>query len=464
MNEEKDSDNELIESIFKKKYNLSKSLIKNGFDINMQDNEGYTPLMTSLCNSKYKINDENDNKYTEANFERDYDMIKLLLKHGANPNLKNSDGCTIFDFLMINKIYKSIHIIKIIKLLLENNINIDTYHIHGYTLLHHYICEKKYDIVKFLIENDAKVNLQGGDGESALELCIEEGNLEIIELLLKHSANPNLKNNNGEIPIQFIPHNKYNYKSIINLLMKYGTNINSQDNTGRTVLMDSVKHLEKDFNIINILIEYGADINIQDNEGLTALIIASEQINLDIIKILLKYKYIDINLQDNEGSSVLMWASTRNLKVLDLLLNEKKIDINLQGGEFGGTALLFASCEGKLKMVNRLLECTKQNGYSNSININLPFYDGNTALIIASKWGHLNVVNSLLNCEEIDVNLRNKNKWTAIHCASLNGHLDIINQLLNCKEFKVNFNDISLAINLAARNKHYNIVKFLLSK
>ena len=119
----------------------------------MQDNDGYTPLMTYLCNYKYKINDENDNKYTEANFERDYDMIKLLLKHGANPNLKNSDGCTIFDFLMINKIYKSIHIIKIIKLLLENNINIDTYNIHGYALLHYYICEKKYDIVKFLIKD-----------------------------------------------------------------------------------------------------------------------------------------------------------------------------------------------------------------------------------------------------------------------------------------------------------------------
>ena len=63
------------------------------------------------------------------------------------PIIKNSDGCTIFDYLMINKIYKSIHIIKIIKLLLENNINIDTYNIHGYALLHYYICEKKYDIV-----------------------------------------------------------------------------------------------------------------------------------------------------------------------------------------------------------------------------------------------------------------------------------------------------------------------------
>ena len=152
MNEEEESDNKLIELILDKKYDLTKSLIKNGFNVNIQDDDGDTALMASLCNNREyemcdecemndekEMNDENDNKYTEANFERDYDMIKLLLENGANPYLKNDDGYTIFDFLMINKIYKSIHIIKIIKLLLENNINIDTYNIHGYALLHYYI-------------------------------------------------------------------------------------------------------------------------------------------------------------------------------------------------------------------------------------------------------------------------------------------------------------------------------------
>ena len=55
MNEENESDNKLIDFILKKKYDLSKSLIKNGFNINMQDDDGYTPLIASLCNRYNEI-------------------------------------------------------------------------------------------------------------------------------------------------------------------------------------------------------------------------------------------------------------------------------------------------------------------------------------------------------------------------------------------------------------------------
>ena len=50
------------------------------------------------------------------------------------------------------------------------------------------------------------------------------------------------------------------------------------------------------------------------------------------------------------------------------------------------------------------------------INVNPNFHDkyGDTALMMASRNGHLNVVNRLLDHKEIDVNLQDKGGDTAL--------------------------------------------------
>jgi len=91
------------------------NLLKNNNNINIQDKDGDTPLHIAvfLCN---------------------YEIIKILLDHGADTNIKDKYGQTI-----IHRLYFGINdnnINKILKLLEEKNINFSVKDNFGNTVLH----------------------------------------------------------------------------------------------------------------------------------------------------------------------------------------------------------------------------------------------------------------------------------------------------------------------------------------
>ena len=118
------------------------------------------------------------------------------------------------------------------------------------------------------------------------------------------------------------------------------------------------------------------------------------------------------------------------------------------------TELIWASYNGNLDEVNRLLKHIENNKFS--INVNLQDKYGRTALIFASKYGYTDVVRALCclenrvirnyrlcitqNIHPIDFNLYDKNENTALIWASRGGHLDVVNILIKYKDIiNVNF-------------------------
>ena len=82
----------------------------------------------------------------------------------------------------------------------------------------------------------------------------------------------------------------FNHYNIIPVLLKYGANINSQDYEGNTALMEAI--YRKYEAIVKLLLENGvkrADVNLADNSNVTPLMIASQQGNINLVKLLLKY-------------------------------------------------------------------------------------------------------------------------------------------------------------------------------
>lgn len=86
-----------------------KTLLKKGVSVNAQDSAGYTALHYAARNGHYEIckilveNDAETNVQTRcgraaplhrAAVQNHPDIVGLLLKHGANPNLKDADGYT----------------------------------------------------------------------------------------------------------------------------------------------------------------------------------------------------------------------------------------------------------------------------------------------------------------------------------------------------------------------------------
>jgi len=142
----------------------------------------------------------------------DYEIIKLLVEHGADVNLQNSAWR---DFPLIRA--------------------------------------ADYKTTKLLIEHGANVNLKDSDGEFALLRA--GGNYQIAKLLLEHGADVNMQNYSGDFAlIQAVKNNK---KDIIELLLKHGADVNNYSNKqGITALDHAIKNNNQE--IIELLKSRGA--------------------------------------------------------------------------------------------------------------------------------------------------------------------------------------------------------------
>ncbi|BCS83526.1 repeat protein [Cotonvirus japonicus] len=137
----------------------------------------FTALMYTSCGS-------NDYDY--------YNIVKILLDHGANTNIQEIMG---------------------------NNTALMLAVVNNY----------KYDnlkIIDLLIKSGAKINMINRNGESALMLaCKYNSSLELVQLLIDNGAIVNLSDKNGKKALEFARENKESYsnnmKKIIKLLENY---------------------------------------------------------------------------------------------------------------------------------------------------------------------------------------------------------------------------------------------------
>src|SRR3990167_7693923 len=144
-----------------------------------------------------------------------------------------------------------------------------------------------------------------------------------------------------------------------------------------------------------------------------------------------KQKEIKQNLQELARSDeifqfVLQAIHSENLSSINTFL--KMADIN-QPLKFGYTLLILAACEGKIKIVKRLLAC--------KADPNSAMNTGSTPLFVAAGRGHQQVVQALLEAKA-DPNITTHSGARPIDTAKAQGHPAIVNliQHWEAMEFK----------------------------
>ena len=156
----------LTYSIIMNANDITKLLIENNADLNKQNNKyNYTPLMlllsldTLVMRTLTIIYTQRKNNYME--------IFKLLLKYGADINLKNNNGNTALQLCIERTNYVE----------RKNN---------------NYIC-------KLLIENGANINISNNNGNTPLMHSLLIENMEMVLLLLNNGADYNITNINEPI-------------------------------------------------------------------------------------------------------------------------------------------------------------------------------------------------------------------------------------------------------------------------
>lgn len=153
--------------------------------------------------------------------------VKMLLEHGAKPNVKNSFGETPLMAAMQNKS------LEITQLLLE--------------------------------DQDICIDEKNFLGHTALDYAMGFQFIEGIILLLKKGADTEVPNKIGDVPLHSFAAD--GDEKMVALLCEYGANLNAKNNRGETPLMYAIT--KRKLAIMTYLIERGADTAIKDNDGTT---------------------------------------------------------------------------------------------------------------------------------------------------------------------------------------------------
>jgi len=356
------------------------------------------------------VYDADPNQLTQCGFttlhravkQADIKLIKLLLKHKADPNIysKNYDPLTPFQQAVLRSP------LDIVKLLAENGADLILLTLEnkwsaaelaatkGRLGILKYLLSKKIKLtsaqigncfllackggfigtVKFLLEKWPAdcLNFTDKNGLTPLHMTvmtdmyrsdnIREDDIKIVKLLFEKGVSSNVQDNQGNSALHHIFMTRGGKDLdeqdavIIELLLKNGAAINLPNNQGNTPLHVAVEHYyywaERKIYLIKILLENGASLTHKNNNGETALFTAmgsdsdTAQFLLDIY--VREHKDLDVHQKNNKGETLLhKRVATREYRpCLDSIkfLISQGADVNTQDNQ-GTTPLLVADDE-----------------------------------------------------------------------------------------------------------------------
>lgn len=371
-----------------------------------------------------------------AGYKGHMDEFQALLDAGADTDIKNADGKTVWEIETYDKI----------------------------SLLHHAFRHKK--IVKLLLEKGFDPNLQTEDGSTPLMYAGRWGNIDVFQLLLDTGADITIKNNKGKAVWEL------SYEDSITVL-HYAAR---EDNT----------------NICKILVETGADVNakiseskyIFNNPGFTPLLFAIQNYNHELVEYFIENS---VNVNDKfreESDEYPLWtalhfaAKQNNLNsVLTLVNNNADKEALTKNGytasdiakNYGSDNVHFFLQNPKK---NRIFALYKIKHYKEMYSLlkqdnsllNYQNQDGKTLLHLCITDSNTDVLKKLLKFKP-DLNVKDKTGETILFRSVLLDKKDFV-RLLISKGSDVNIpnNDGYTSLYIAKKNKNKIIEELLIDK
>ena len=249
-------------------------------------------------------------------------IIELLVYVGADINAQKMvyGTCIRTTPLIMAIVVTGLDLVKLlIKLGADPNVRVEK--VHSALIFSTMYCN--YEIADYLLNHGADVNIRDNYGDTALMYCsFGTGRADIAELLLQHGADVNIQNGDG---LTVLMHSCIEgFIDIVKLVLRYDADVNIRDNDGMTALMHSCRIKNADINIVKLLLKHDADVDVQDNGGRTALIIAINGGHLDIAELLLQHG-ANPNIHDIGGNTALSYAIQRGYTKIAKLLIPKTL-------------------------------------------------------------------------------------------------------------------------------------------
>jgi len=288
-------------SYSKQGYPVVKKLLEYNADPNAQDELGGTALMRAskegLIETAEALLDNTSGVGRQANSNMQStfgitalmlavrgnhpQMVKVLLDHNANPNLRAMGGYTA----PMAATSDDDSDIAIFKALSAKGANFNLQSEDGHNAFMYLCHHGKLNIVEMLLQKGMNPNVQGAKGFTPLMASAVFGKSNVSKLLLLNGALPNLQDQNGNTALMIASQN--GHTDSVKGLLAHNPDLNLANEDGMTALAFAV--LSDHPNVVKELLQHGAEPNVINRNGLTPLTMASVNGKTETTKILLQH-------------------------------------------------------------------------------------------------------------------------------------------------------------------------------
>ena len=445
--------------------NLCKTLVdKHKFNVNADDNDGWTALHHSAASGSYKL-------------------VSFFASKGTDVHLKtkNEENC-----LHLAALNGHLNLCK--TLIDKHKFDVNSENNDGLTALHHSAAIGSYELVSFFASKGTDVHLKTKNGHNCLHLAAFNGHLNLCKTLIdKHKFDPNAPDNDGWTALHHsviigsyelvsffasmgadvhlktkngqnclhLAASKGHLNLCKTLIDKHKFDANVPDNDGWRALHHS--GAIGSYELVSFFASKGADAHLKTKTGKTCLHVAAYYGHLNLCKTLIDKHKFDVNAADNDGSTALHESARSGSYELVSFFANKGTDIHLKT-KSGRNCLYIAAYYGHLNLCKKLMEKHK-------FDANAPDNDGWTALHESVRSGSYELISFFAN-KGADIHLKTNNGRNCLHIAALNEHLDLCKILVDKHKFDVNSddNDGLTALHHSAYYGNYELISFFANK
>ncbi|XP_035515165.1 ankyrin repeat and death domain-containing protein 1B [Morone saxatilis] len=171
-----------------------------------------------------------------------------------------------------------------VQLLLQSFDIRDAVNMDGETALYQAADNGQEGCVLALLEAGCDPNILTNSKCSALHSVSEKGDTSLVQLLLEYKANPDFKNQDVDAPLHLAVRNSH--IAVIHSLLTAGCNINVTDKRSQTAM-----HLAAELartEVVEMVLKSGLDLTLRDRQGKTALGVAARADEVIIVDMIIK--------------------------------------------------------------------------------------------------------------------------------------------------------------------------------
>jgi ankyrin repeat protein len=313
---------------------MVEELLNRGVDIDIQDNNGVTPLLFS--------------SYQQP------EVTKYLINRGADVNISNNVGFTLLFHSVIGGNNE------LLQLCLDHKADVEPAIEGNIVPLHSAASYGRAEIAKILIDNGAKVEKETEHGDTPLSWALNTNCIDVANVLLENGAKINQRSESNRTPL----HNaaQRGNVSIVELFLENGADINAVDDAGWTPLtMGSMANSD----VVKYLIVKGAEVNpvnCKDKVSkcclpnpTTPLHMAASRGHVDIAKALID-NGAKLNALKENGLTPLHEAVKRDKKEMVDYLISRGAFVDIKEVKFDQTELHSAAIMGNADMIKALVD------------------------------------------------------------------------------------------------------------